>query len=160
MIWWKQRWMAAAVGRGDVLACRTGNLSPHYWCLLDKLALGTNFSGSPGLQSVEVMRSLEEAEDWEKLEVWIVVVWQSLPHSTPYIHNGRCCTGDSQVTLATTISSPKVERPMIRNQGSLCIFHKPDLWRIYKQVQKEQLPLQSPTTPVSFCLFLPNTNPF
>jgi hypothetical protein len=29
------------------------------------------------------MRSLEEAEDWEKLEVWMMVVWQSLPYRVP-----------------------------------------------------------------------------
>jgi hypothetical protein len=54
------------------------SLSPHYWCLLDKLSLGTYFCGTPGLRGAEVMRSLEEAEDWEKLEVWMAVVWQSL----------------------------------------------------------------------------------
>jgi hypothetical protein len=59
------------------------SLSPHYWRLLEKLALATNFSITPGLQSVEVMRSLEEAGDWERLEVWTVVVWQSLSQPMP-----------------------------------------------------------------------------
>jgi hypothetical protein len=59
------------------------NLSPHYWRLLDTLALGTDFSETPGLRSVEVMKSFGEAEDWEMLEVWMVVVWQSLSLSTP-----------------------------------------------------------------------------
>jgi hypothetical protein len=56
------------------------SLSPHYWCLLDKLSLGTSFYGTPGLREVEVMRLLEEAGDWEKLEVWMAVVWQSQGH--------------------------------------------------------------------------------
>jgi hypothetical protein len=68
------------------------SLSPHYWCLLDKLSLGTDFCGTPGLRGVEVMRSLEEAEDWEKLEVWMVVVWQSLMTGVHAhgVHDGRC----------------------------------------------------------------------
>jgi hypothetical protein len=118
------------------------NLSPHYWCLLDKFALGTNFSVSLRLQSVELMRSLEEAEDWEKLEVWIVVVWQSLGHFTPYI----TVQDVVQVTHKLSLQRPSTLQRLkdLHNQGSICIFHKPDLWRIYKQVQKEQLPLQSP----------------
>jgi hypothetical protein len=75
--------MGAAAGRGDMFARRTGEYVPHYWHLLGKSALGTDFSETPGLRSVEMMRSFEEAEDWEKLEVWMVVVWQSLPQSTP-----------------------------------------------------------------------------
>jgi len=32
--------------------------------------------GDLALRDVEVMRSLEGAEDWEKLEVWMAAVWQ------------------------------------------------------------------------------------
>jgi len=28
---------------------------------------------------MEIMRSLEKAEDWERLSVWMVVVWSFLP---------------------------------------------------------------------------------
>ena len=53
-------------------------LSPHYWCLLDKLVRhtwGPHHSSVP--RYLEVMRSLEEAESWENLEIWIKVMWRS-----------------------------------------------------------------------------------
>ena len=52
-------------------------LASHYWHLLGelvltkKLCLGVGF----GMRDVEVMRSLRDAKDWEKLEDWMVVVW-------------------------------------------------------------------------------------
>ena len=47
-----------------------GNPSSHYRRLLDELqSMGAVSQFEMG--DVEVMRSLEEAEDWEKLEVWI-----------------------------------------------------------------------------------------
>ena len=48
------------------------SLSPHYWRLLGKL---TALIKSSPLHDVEVMRSLEEAEDCEKLEAWMAAVW-------------------------------------------------------------------------------------
>ena len=54
------------------------NLSPHYWRLLGELESTQLFYGMFKMRDVEVMKSLEEADDWEKLEVWIAVVWQSL----------------------------------------------------------------------------------
>ena len=61
----------------NVICLPTGleSLSSHYWHLLNKLPLATNFFWTPGFPKVEVMRSLEGAEDWEKLEVWMVVIW-------------------------------------------------------------------------------------
>lgn len=54
-------------------------LSPHYWQLLDQLELAGGFFWSFRPRDVEVMVSLEQAEDWEKLEVWMAVMWRSLP---------------------------------------------------------------------------------
>jgi len=56
------------------------SLSSHYWQLLDKLVLAGVCDVTPALRDTEVMRSLEEAGDWEKLEVWMVIVWKSLRH--------------------------------------------------------------------------------
>lgn len=60
-------------------------LSSHYWRPLDKLALAANDYTDHTLDDValtscdvDVMMSLEEAEDWEKLEVWMVIMWLSL----------------------------------------------------------------------------------
>ena len=54
-----------------------GSLSSHYWRLLDKLVSSEAFYASFGPGSVEAMRTLEEAGDWEKLEVWMAVAWRS-----------------------------------------------------------------------------------
>ena len=67
---------------GDVIYSPMGleNLSFHYWRLLDKLV-----ASAPPLvldsQDMEVMRTLEEAEDWEKLGVWMVYIWTFQPRS-------------------------------------------------------------------------------
>jgi hypothetical protein len=52
-------------------------LSSHYWHLLGGLALDANIKWIPQLWETEVMESLEEAEDWEKLEAWMVIVLRS-----------------------------------------------------------------------------------
>jgi hypothetical protein len=60
-----------------------GRLSSRYWLLLGNL-----FSVFPeihpaGDRQTEIMKSLEEAQDWEKLETWILVVWWSQYDSRP-----------------------------------------------------------------------------
>jgi hypothetical protein len=50
-------------------------LSLHHWDLLYKLMLVTEIAGGFLPRDVEVMKSLEEAEEWEKLEVWVVTMW-------------------------------------------------------------------------------------
>lgn len=45
------------------------NLLPHYWFFLDKLLLTGDFGTPFASGDMEVARLLEEAEDWEELEV-------------------------------------------------------------------------------------------
>lgn len=52
---------------------------------------------------MEVMGLLEEAEDWEKLETWAVIVWQS--RWTESIEDVGQVT---RKLLSTTLSSPEV----------------------------------------------------
>ena len=68
----------------EVIRSQTGpeSLSSHYWHLLAKLVVASKYSPYFGSCDTEVMRSLEEAEDWERLGVWMVVVWSFLPGST------------------------------------------------------------------------------
>ena len=59
-----------------------GGLSTHYWRLLGKLVSrrgDTTASDYVDLMycGVEVMRSLEEVKDWERLELWMVILWLS-----------------------------------------------------------------------------------
>ena len=73
----KLYWVTLLVG---VLRSPVGreSLSSHYWISLGNLiSTGARVpTGSPGLD-METMRSLEETEDWEKLEIWLLVVWGS-----------------------------------------------------------------------------------
>ena len=73
----KRKWGRLLV---DVICSQAGpeSLSPHYWCLLEELAAHGKFNTFFGLRCVEVMELLEEAEDWERLEIWAAVAWLSL----------------------------------------------------------------------------------
>ena len=95
------------------------NLTSHYWRLLGELAPteGLYWEGIFGTRDVEVMRLLEEAEDWEKLEVWMAIVWGSLRlESTPELLEA---IGD--VTLKLLLSQPsaiqRFEKPMGVSRG-------------------------------------------
>ena len=121
------------------------SLSPHYWCLLDKLSLGTNFYGTPGLRGAELMRSLEEAEDWEKLEVSMVVIWQSIPSLTPT----SLMEDVERVTLKLLSRRPSalLRFETLYERGSLYHSPKSELRRICDQAQAEQPPSDSPSSP-------------
>jgi hypothetical protein len=113
------------------------DLSSHHWCLLGELSLVTN-SVTPGPRDVEVMRLLETAEDWEKLEVWMVVVWLSLSGSAP----GPVIEDAKRVTLNLLLrrssASPRFEA--LCERGSLYPSHGVELRRVCDQVRAEQLP--------------------
>jgi hypothetical protein len=121
------------------------SMSLHSWHLLGKSALGTDFSETPGLRSMEMMRSFEEAEDWEKLEVWIVVVWQSLPESTP----APTMEDVERVTRKLLLQRPSALQRFhdLCERGSLYSSHRARLRQVRDQVQTEQLPLKSPPPP-------------
>jgi len=62
-----------------VISLPTGpeTLSYHYWhslCKSQPLTMNDCWGMNPASFSV-VTRSLEKAEDWEKLAAWIVVAW-------------------------------------------------------------------------------------
>jgi hypothetical protein len=124
------------------------SLSSHYWRLLDRLALGTDFGWVPGSCNVEVMELLEKAEDWEKLEVWMVVVWQSLPRGMPIGNVGP-------VTLRLLLQRPStiLRFEGLCERGSLRYPHQTNLGQICDQTRAKQLHLGSPLPPyVSVCL--------
>ena len=119
-------------------------LSSHYWRLLGKLALGTS-CWIPGLPSVEVMGLLEKAGDWEKLEVWMMVMWQSLDSDTPVSVMGDV----ERVTLKLLMRrASALERfKDLCICGSLQYQDKAKLRWICDQEQAEQLPFESPPPP-------------
>ena len=56
------------------------------------------------------MMSLEEAEDWERLEVWIVVIWKSLPLVERSISElmDDIERANPSYSLTTTVSPPEI----------------------------------------------------
>ena len=91
------------------------------------------------------MRSFEEAEDWEKLEVWIVVVWQSLPESTP----APTMEDVERVTRKLLLQRPSALRRFkdLCERGSLYSSHEAQLRQVCDQAQTEQPPSESPPPP-------------
>jgi hypothetical protein len=66
-------------------------LSSYYWLLFGNL-VSMGFLPNPDGDihiHMETMKSLEEAQDWEKLETWMLVVWRSQYYlgSAPPIHD-------------------------------------------------------------------------
>jgi hypothetical protein len=121
------------------------SLSPHYWHLLDKLPLANDFRRTPGLRSVEVMRSLDEADDWEKLEVWMVVVWQSLLESTPTPMMEDVERVTLELLRRHSSAPPRFET--LREGGDLYGSQRTKLQRICDQARAEQLSSESPPSP-------------
>jgi hypothetical protein len=122
-----------------------GSLSPHYWHLLDELALGIDFSGTPGVRSLEMIRSLKEAEDSKKLETWVVIVWQSLPGFVPDDTMEAVERATLELLLQRPSALPRFE--ILCEQGSLWRRDKLKLRRICNQAQTERLALESPLPP-------------
>ena len=69
------RWMSLLV-EVTCLPAALESLSSHHWHLLDRLVMDGRILYRQ--LYLEVMRLLEKSEDWEKLEVWMVVIWMSV----------------------------------------------------------------------------------
>ena len=97
------RWVRLLV---DVINSPKGleSLSSHYWHLLDKLVVGSKLYQGLVSCNMEVMRTLEEAEDWERLGAWMVVVWSFLPLSD--ISVSESMEGIEEVTLNSLLQQP------------------------------------------------------
>jgi len=128
----------------EVIRSPTGleRLSSHHWHLLDKLVASKHFLGFT-LRDMEVMRSLEKAEDWEKLGVWMVAVWSGMPES-------ELMEGIEEVTLkllSRRLSAfPRFEDLCRALTCSVpeCQAHKDKLEQICDQVRAGQWPSESP----------------
>ncbi|KAF9783406.1 hypothetical protein BJ322DRAFT_1070641 [Thelephora terrestris] len=69
------KWTKILISAIHSPAVRVKSLSSHCFCLLGKLVELLPMFHSTTPLDVEVMRSLVEAGDWERLEAWIVVIW-------------------------------------------------------------------------------------
>ena len=120
------------------------NLSPCYWRLLGKLISVNSRVWSLASRDVEVMRSLEEAEDWEKLEVWMAVMWKA-----PIFPKFKSVEGIEEVTLKLALRRPSA----LQRFEDLCKRDAPHsqpklkLRGICDRARAEQLPLEASPQP-------------
>jgi len=129
----------------DVICSPMGleSLSPHYWRLVDKMLLAEGLGIAPTTRST-VTKSLEGAEDWEKLELWMVIVWRSVLSS-------QAMEDIEQVTLELLLRRP----PALPRFEGLCetgipsTKQKTRLRSVCDQVRAEQPPSEAPPPYVS-----------
>ena len=125
-------------------------LSLHHWHLLDELltALSANYIS----RDVEVMKSLEEVEDWERLEVWMAVIWKSIPAWT--VPGPSSMQDIEQVTLKLLLQRPTA---IPRFEALCCNSGEADsnegrLRRVCNEALAAQSRSESPSAFVSYCL--------
>jgi len=128
-----------------------GSLSSHCWRLLEKLVVASKLWWGLTSRDTEVMRSLEKDEDWEKLGVWMVVVWSSLPSTS--ITVSESMEDVEEVTLKSLLRRPSAlqgfedlcETGILSRPGRQA--HKDKLQRICDQARAEQSPSESSLSP-------------
>lgn len=82
------------------------DLSPHYWHLLDKLVSG-GFFGEPFVsEEVKVLEFLTEKKEWEKLELWVVIGWQTLPEPNRYRSTSSAAKDVEKATRELLLQRP------------------------------------------------------
>jgi len=122
------------------------SLSSHYWRLLEKLVVASKLRLGLTSRDTEVMRSLEKAGDWERLGVWMVVVWSFSPGSNIPIPESM--EGIEEVTLKLLLQRPSALQGCkdLCQAGALCCScsscrsRKDKLQQICDQARAEQLP--------------------
>jgi len=117
------------------------SLSSCDWRLLGKLTSTTGLLGYHLPRDMEVMRSLEEVEDWEKLEVWMVVMWMLRP--VPAVETVQ---GIGKATIKLFSRQPSVLQRFenLWERDAIPTQYKVELRGIWNQARAEQLPSESP----------------
>jgi hypothetical protein len=144
----KRIWVGLLIG---VLCSPMGQerLSSHYWRLLGNLVSVNPSTRSHGDRQTEIMKSLEESQDWDKLETWMLVVWTCnySPDPAP-IQDIEWAT----LTLFRRRPSTILRfKDLYGKRKLFCFYHSPfnkyegEFRRICDQVQAEQPRLESPS---------------
>jgi hypothetical protein len=115
------------------------SLSSHYWRLLVKLAQAVRYVVYFTPRDVEMMRLLEEAGDWERLEDWTVVIWLLSPQD-------NLKEDVKQVTLKLLLQRPSALARLenLYRTGPMYYRDKDKLQQICDQARAEHLPSESP----------------
>jgi hypothetical protein len=123
-------------------------LSSHYWFLLENLISTVHQMRSAEDRQTEAMKSLEEAQDWEKLETWMLVVWWSKYNSDPVpiqdIERATLTLFRQRPSAIPRFENILENRTQIRF-SSLFNEYEDVLRRICDQVRAEQSRLGSPS---------------
>ena len=124
-------------------------LSSHYWRLLGNLVSVNPCRRSHGERQAEIMKSLEESQDWNKLETWMLVVWTCSHHPDPIpIKDIKWATLALFRQRPSTILRFKDlygKRKLFCFHHSLFSAYKGEFRRICTQVQAEQPRLELPS---------------
>jgi len=125
------------------------SLSSRYWRLLGELAAASKLYLPLAPRDMEVMRLFEKTEDWEKLGVWMVVVWSFLP--SPSIPVSESMERIEEVTLKTLLRRPSA-LPMFEDLCQAGVLglgsrraYKDKLQRICDQARAERSIPESPS---------------
>ena len=118
-------------------------LSVHYWHIMGRLPRTWGF---PIARAMELARLLEETEDWEKLEVWMVIAWRASWEELKEATGLEILEYLKQVTLEHLLRRPSalprfeaIPRPEYQAK------HHSALEDICTQVRAGQLPLEPPS---------------
>jgi len=92
----------------DAICSQAGlkSLSIHYWHLLEQLLLTWSFPTTLLTRAVGLVGSLEEAEDREKLEIWMVLAWQFKGYRLGGTVNSEYLEHLKQATLKHLLRQP------------------------------------------------------
>ena len=123
-------------------------LSSHYWLLLGNLISVFPEACSAVDRQTEVTKSLEETQNWEKLETWMLVVWWSVYRRSDPIPI-------QDIERATLTLFRQWPSAILKFEGLLenhTQFNSPPLFNTYKdvlrricdQARAEQSPLRLP----------------
>ena len=128
-------WGEALVG---VMCSPTGleNLSSHYWRVLGEMggrAVGLVLRGKDSESFDSTTRLLEEAEDWEKLEVWMSIKWVSLQSSESAEAAGRAVF---KLLMQRPSALPRFTELVEISEP--WVYHHTELRRICDQARTEQ----------------------
>jgi len=101
-----------------------------------------------GSRDVEVMRSLEETEEWQKLVAWMMVIWSFLPGSS--IPATESMKDIERATLKSLLQQPSA-LPRFEDLFTGGMFsptfymgYKDNLKRICNQARAERLASEPP----------------
>ena len=141
-------------------------LSSHYWSLLGKLMAIGGYFWEFASDDLKVMESLEKAKDWEKLEVWMAVIWMAQPFQRirmpesmedipgkpkyipaleprGYIPTPESMEGVERATLELFLRQPSALQRIENLCKSYAVWESnPKLQEIFNQARTKQLPLE------------------